>query len=70
MHRIVQFSFLLLIVTQCNYKNYVPDGELLYDGAEIEVLDGKHNKDKGEIVSASKKLLRPKPNKKILGARF
>lgn len=60
------FSFYLI---GCSYKHYIPKGDLLYDGADIKVVAPIAKAEEKEIKNAVRKLIKPDPNKKILGAR-
>ena len=60
-----------MLVTACNVTRKLPPGEKLYTGAEIKVKDGKLTKKQEKAIrSEMKSLVRPKPNKSILGIRF
>ena len=62
---------LVLLVISCNPLKKIPEGEALYNGSTIE-LDSTTltKKQKKELKTELKGLLRPKPNKKFLGMRL
>ena len=59
-----------MFATSCSNTKYLPEGELLYVGAKVKI-DSKTNtkKEKKILKSQLTDLIRPKPNKKILGLR-
>lgn len=60
----------LFFVFGCSNTKYLPDGDLLYTGASVTVKDSViKKKDRKELERELKDLLRPKPNKQILGLR-
>ena len=59
----------ILTLEACSYKHYIPQGDLLYDGATITIAKPIKKSDSKEIKNASEKLIKPEPNSKILGAR-
>lgn len=57
--------------TGCNITKSVPDGDALYTGATVKIEDSVlSSKKKKSMRSDLASLVRPKPNKKILGIRF
>ncbi|RNL92627.1 hypothetical protein ED312_03520 [Sinomicrobium pectinilyticum] len=61
----------LLVFSACSIKKYIPEGELLYTGAELEInvpdsLKGSI-KSIGDIETELEEVLRPVPNNKTLG---
>ncbi|UGU16105.1 BamA/TamA family outer membrane protein [Sinomicrobium kalidii] len=64
----------VLLFSSCSVKKFLPEEELLYTGAEIEVNvpDSTDNKidDAGDIKTQLESVLRPKPNSKTLGMRW
>lgn len=69
-NRLCYVLFIVLFTAACSNTKYLPDGELLYTGAKVtmkgaETLKKEHKALKPEL----EKLLRPKPNSKILGLR-
>ncbi len=67
--------FLYLIVvalftTSCSNTRYLPEGDLLYVGGKVKVEDSAiTRKQYRELKSSLNEIIRPKPNKKILGLR-
>ncbi len=54
----------------CSNTKYLPEGDLLYTGSSVKVKDPAiKKKDKKALEKELEALLRPKPNKKILGLR-
>jgi len=60
-------SAILLLVMACSVKKYIPEDELLYTGAELELKTDAKVSDLDEIQAELEGLLKPKPNSKILG---
>lgn len=64
--------YIILAVFACSCSNtkYLADGELLYVGGKVKVEDSlMKRKERKALEKEFKALLRPKPNKKILGLR-
>lgn len=60
----------IIILASCSGTRNIPDGDLLYVGAKIEVNGEKTSKRQRKgIKSELQKLVRPKPNKSFLGMR-
>ncbi|WP_281636139.1 BamA/TamA family outer membrane protein [Flavobacterium marginilacus] len=60
----------LLFVYGCSNTKYLPEGDLLYKGGSVTVKDSvMKKKERKELEKALEDLLRPKPNKQILGLR-
>lgn len=72
---IARISHILLLVTvlllaSCSGTRKIPEGDLLYVGAKIEVTGDKTSKSERKgIKSELESLVRPKPNKSFLGMR-
>ena len=68
--RLLSFIFLTAVASSCSNTRFLPEGELLYTGAKVNV-EGKEisKKDRKALKSELKDLVRPKPNKTILGLR-
>lgn len=61
---------LLFFLGGCGNTKYLPEGELLYTGGSIKVVDTLiKNKERKNLQKELKKLLRPKPNSQFLGLR-
>nr|WP_203295906.1 BamA/TamA family outer membrane protein [Luteirhabdus pelagi] len=54
----------------CGVKKFIPEDELLYEGATLEVNSDTIVKDKAALKSALEQTLIPEPNKKFLGMRL
>lgn len=62
---------ILALLTSCSNTRYLPDGELLYTGGKVKVEDSlMKRKERKTLEKEFKGLLRPRPNKKILGLRY
>jgi outer membrane protein assembly factor BamA len=60
----------LFFVFGCSNTKYLPEGDLLYTGASVEVKDSViKKKQRKELEKELEDLLRPKPNKQFLGLR-
>lgn len=68
-----QFLFwiiLALFAASCSNTRYLPEGELLYVKGRVKVEDSTvSRKQRRELRSSLNEIIRPKPNKKILGLR-
>ncbi len=71
-YRFIFFLTIALLASSCSIEKYVPEGETLYTGAEIETDLEEDAKDvKIDALNAElNTLLRPEPNSKILGMRL
>ncbi len=58
------------LLTSCSVGRFIPEGEVLYDGAEITTTSEEGVKDIKKIKQELETLLRPQPNSKILGMRL
>lgn len=72
-----RYSFYIVLIimaagiTGCNSTRRVPDGDALYTGATVRIEDKDPGKKKKKALQSElSSLVRPKPNKKILGVRF
>jgi outer membrane protein insertion porin family len=62
--------FLALLAYSCSNLKYLPEGELLYVKGKVKVEDSAiSRKQYRELKTNLNEILRPKPNKKILGLR-
>lgn len=58
-------------VTSCNVTKYIPEGETLYTGTEINIVDSFLSKnDKKELAQTIQSSIRPQANKSFLGLRY
>lgn len=63
--------FILLLSYSCSNTKHLPEGEMLYVGGEVKVEDSLMSKsERKDMEKEMEDLLRPKPNRKILGWRF
>ena len=67
---IILWIFTIAGASSCNIKRFIPEGEQLYTGGEVETISDFKIKDRKEVESELNGLLRPEPNSKILGMRF
>ncbi len=64
------FLIVLLVTWSCSNTKHLPEGELLYIGGKVKVIDSSvSRKERKALERELKGLLRPKPNSKILGLR-
>lgn len=62
--------FCLFFIMGCSNTKYLPEGDLLYTGASVKVKDSLiKRKERKALEKELEGLLRPKPNKQILGLR-
>lgn len=60
----------LFFVFGCSNTKYLPEGDLLYTGGSVTVKDSvMKKKEKKELEKELEAMLRPKPNKQIVGLR-
>lgn len=64
---IIIFIFLNSLFWGCSVKKFVPDDEFLYQGAVLKLETEDRVSDLKELESEIEDLIRPIPNKKILG---
>jgi len=65
------FLLVLLINWSCSNTRHLPEGELLYVGGKVKVIDSSiSRKERKALEKELKGILRPRPNSKILGLRF
>ncbi|MBT8296674.1 MAG: hypothetical protein KJO51_09680, partial [Gramella sp.] len=67
----IVFTTILLLLQACSVEKFIPEDELLYTGAKVEITtDSTTNiKDKAALKNELTNVLRPEPNTKILGMR-
>ncbi|MDG1278860.1 MAG: BamA/TamA family outer membrane protein [Algoriphagus sp.] len=67
----ILFCFLAVIsVSGCQIKKHIPEGELLYTGASLEIERPEDLEDFKVVEEELNSLLRPEPNSKLLGMYF
>lgn len=60
----------LLFVYGCSNTKHLPEGDMLYVGGEVNIEDSIMDKsDRKDLEAELEDLMRPKPNRKILGLR-
>jgi outer membrane protein assembly factor BamA len=62
-------SIFLLLFSSCSNIRYLPEGEKLYIGADVELNPTEKIEDKKEIKKEATQMVRPEPNGKVLGLR-
>ncbi len=68
---LILISAIILIIASCSNTKYLKEGELLYTGGTVKIEDSIiKKKQRKQLVSNMEDLLRPRPNKKILGLRI
>src|SRR5690554_2657674 len=72
MNKFLIFLGILFVIGihSCSVKKFIPEGELLYTGGEVEVESETKVKDRKEVEGELNELLQPEPNSKILGMRI
>ena len=70
LHKSILTGIFLILLQACSVKRFIPEGKLLYTGAEIEMVSEDEIARKKELKAQLKSLLSPEPNKKFLGSRF
>ncbi|MBA0883460.1 translocation and assembly module lipoprotein TamL [Flavobacterium undicola] len=69
-HYLLFFS-VLLMASSCSNTRQLPEGELLYVGGKVKVIDTAISRHERKLLQKElKPLLRPKPNSKIAGMRI
>src|SRR5688572_14472308 len=70
-NRYILYCFLaLLLAPGCSNTKYLPEGELLYTGGKVKVVDSAISRQQRKRLEGEfKGMLRPRPNTKILGLR-
>ena len=69
-NHLIALIIMVLFTTSCSNTKYLPDGELLYVGAKVKVVDTAISRSERKDLKANlEDLVRPKPNKKFLGLR-
>lgn len=64
------YLILLVLASSCSNTKYLPKGDLLYTGGTVTVEDSLMTRSERKALEKEfKTLLRPRPNKKILGLR-
>lgn len=64
-------SICIALLASCNTTKYVPEGDALYKGATVEIINSVSTKKLNTVLHDDiKGILRPKPNTKFLGIRF
>ncbi len=59
-----------MAVSACSVTKYIPENEVLYQGADVKMVVAEKIADKSEINQEIESILYPKPNSKILGLRL
>lgn len=59
-----------IVLSSCNVKKYIPEGETLYTGAKLEIETKGKIEEFSKVESELEESIRPRPNSKFLGARL
>lgn len=62
-------SIIIVITQSCAVKKYIPEGELLYTGAEIEIKADSLVENPKSLEPILEAIITPEPNSKFLGMR-
>ena len=57
------------LLQSCSVEKFIPEGELLYEGAQLDVTSDTVIKNQSGLEGQLKGVLRPQPNGKLLGMR-
>jgi len=68
--RYLYFITVLFFLGSCSNTKYLPEGELLYIGPKVKVEGKVPRKERKSLKSEYANLIRPRPNKKLLGLRY
>lgn len=60
----------LLVASSCSVKKFIPEGEHLYTGFELDLETPIDRKERQQLQSDLEELIRPKPNSTVLKQRF
>ena len=63
-------SAIFIVMQSCAVKKYVPEGERLYTGADVEIKSDSIIENEKQLKTVLKEALRPKPNKSFLGMQL
>ena len=63
------FSLVFLLIYSCGIEKYLPEGEQLYTGAELELETVSDLKDIKEVKTELFNLIEPNPNTTFLGMK-
>lgn len=66
---IIIFTIILLILQGCTATKFIPEGESLYEGADIKFEPQGRIRRMGALEEHLQEMTTPKPNKKVLGMR-
>ncbi|SDL14003.1 Outer membrane protein assembly factor BamA [Salinimicrobium catena] len=69
-YKLLFLGMLIPLIHACSVKHFIPEGKLLYTGAEVELTSEDEIANKKELQSQLKGLITPEPNSKFLGSRF
>ncbi|MBE7638864.1 BamA/TamA family outer membrane protein [Salegentibacter sp. BLCTC] len=64
---IISICLMSLLFQACNVKKFIPEGELLYTGAEITLESDTIIKNKSSLKAELESVLSPEPNSSFLG---
>ncbi len=61
------FSAVLAITSSCSVEKFIPEGERLYTGGQVEIQSDTTIKNVSQLKDELEAVLRPSPNSKVLG---
>lgn len=64
---IIFLLFVLLVLSSCAVKKYIPEGEFLYRGGKVKVKSSEDIPEKSRLTDELEGVLYPVPNSKFLG---
>ncbi len=59
-------AVLIMILSSCSNLRYLDEGQQLYTGSKVKIEAEEKITNKGEVVSELERVIRPKPNEKLL----
>lgn len=66
-YRVLFIVLVATILSACSVKKYIPEGEQLFTGGKVTVIDSVKTKNKSALEYELQSLLYPEPNTKFLG---
>ncbi|MBW3468542.1 BamA/TamA family outer membrane protein [Arthrospiribacter ruber] len=61
---------IVFLTASCGVKRFIPEGEKLYTGADLDLSADLPRREVNELENELERLLRPRPNSRVLGVRF
>lgn len=61
----------IVVLSACKVTKYIPEGETLYTGTEVKIVDSFLTKnEKKELANTIEESIRPQPNQSFLGLKY